>query len=96
MKQGYRQGDVGLIKISKIVGKKLKHLVLAVGEVTGHKHEVIDNAELYDHEGTLFLKVNETTELTHQEHQTITLPKGDYEVRRQREYEPNGWRQVSD
>jgi hypothetical protein len=32
----------------------------------------------------------------HDTHETIRLPRGDYETRRQREYTPRGWRRVED
>jgi len=82
----YRQGDLVVVEVRKVLGKKLDHLVLAEGEVTGHKHEIVGNAELFEHDGTLYLKVNEMAELTHQEHGTILLPEGGYRVKRQREY----------
>ena len=85
----YQQGDVLLQVVSEIKGKKLNHLTLAKGEATGHHHTIAKgNAELYDHEGTLFLRVNsEEAELTHQEHSTITIPKGDYKIGIVREYD---------
>ena len=83
----FQQGDVILAKVAEIKGKKLSHLILATGEITGHCHEITKgNAGLYEHEGTLFLKVlSNTAELTHQEHKTIVLPQGDYEVKRVQE-----------
>lgn len=85
----YQQGDVILIKVSEIKGKKLNHLILAEGELTGHNHCITKGeAELYEHEGTLFLRiVSDTAELTHQEHKTIVLPKGDFEIKKVREYD---------
>ncbi len=84
----FQQGDV-ILKITKgIKGNKLNHLTLAEGESTGHHHTITKGeAELYEHEGTLFLRVAEEAELTHQEHNTITLPKGDYEVGIVQEYD---------
>lgn len=94
----YRHGDVLISKTDQIKGKKLNHLTLAEGEVTGHAHRITEgDAELYEHEGTLFLKVvSEKALLTHEEHHPIELPKGDYEIKIQREYEPEGWRYVAD
>ena len=94
----YRHGDVILKQVSEVKGKKLKHLVLAEGEVTGHSHQITDGeAVLYEHEGTLFLSVeSETAKLTHEEHKVIELPKGKYEITIQREYSPEGWRRVAD
>lgn len=82
----YRQGELIIKKIDKVVGKKLPHLVLAEGEVTGHKHEVVGDAELFEKDGVLYLKVNEEAQVTHPEHDPITLPKGNYQVQPQREY----------
>lgn len=94
----YRHGDVLIQKVEKIKGRKLAHLVLAEGEVTGHKHIITEGlAELYEHEGTLFLRIlSEEAVLTHEEHKPLMLPRGDYEITIQREYEPSGWREVSD
>ena len=97
--QPLRQGDVLLIPTSETVkGTKLPHLTLAEGEVTGHRHCISQGeAELYERHGTLYLKVlSPTALLTHEEHQPITIPKGDWMVRIQREYEPKGWRYVAD
>ncbi len=94
----YRHGDVLLTKVKTIQGKKLDHLVLAEGEVTGHKHQITQGeAELYEQEGTLFLHVlSEKALLTHEEHKEIELPQGDYQISLQREYSPEGWRRVAD
>ena|SRR3990167_724834 len=83
-----QQGDV-LIKDGKVKGKKLNHLTLAKGESTGHHHAITDgDAELYEHEGTLFLKVNsESATLTHQEHAPVEIPQGEYEIGIVREYD---------
>lgn len=97
--QPLRQGDVILIPASETVnGDKLAHLTLAEGEVTGHRHRISQgNAQLYERNGTLYLKVlSPTALLTHEEHQPIAIPKGDWIVRIQREYEPEGWRYVAD
>jgi hypothetical protein len=78
----YQQGDVVIKIVSGVKGKKLDHLTLAKGEATGHHHTITKgDAELYEHEGTLFLQVqSDEAELTHQEHKTIILPKGTYEI----------------
>ncbi len=97
--QPLRQGDVLLIPTSETVkNTKLPHLTLAEGEVTGHRHRITQGeAELYAHAGTLYLKVlSPTALLTQEEHQPIAIPKGDWLVRIQREYEPEGWRYVAD
>ena len=87
-----QQGDVILRKVKEIKGKKLKHLVLAEGEHTGHKHQIIKgDAELYEHEGTLFLRVlSDSATLAHEEHAHQVIEKGDYQIGIVREYDHFG------
>jgi hypothetical protein len=100
----FRQGDVLLTSASPVensLGAKQSHLVLAHGEVTGHKHQITDGqAELYERKGTLFLQVfSETATLSHEEHKAIQIPCGVWMVRIQREYTPEPdkrWNYVSD
>lgn len=102
--QPIRQGDVILFPLGQIEATQagetppLPHLTLAEGEVTGHKHRISDGqAELYEKDGTLYLRVfSETATLTHEEHNAISIPQGSWMVRIQREYEPQGWRYVAD
>src|SRR3990170_5196505 len=92
MKQ-YRQGDV-LIESATIpkAARRItaKRIVLAEGEATGHVHEIATSeaVELFEHNGTTYLRVKEAAPVTHQEHLTITIPPGRYIVTRQREYSP--------
>ncbi|MBE9229807.1 hypothetical protein IQ264_30855 [Phormidium sp. LEGE 05292] len=96
--QPIRQGDVILIPTQSIEGEQLPHLTLAEGEVTGHRHRISEGeAELYERNGTLYLKVlSPTALLTHEEHKQIAIPQGNWTIRIQREYEPEGWRYVAD
>ena len=96
--QPIRQGDVILLPVEQTEGQKQPHLTLAEGEVTGHSHRISEGqAELYEQNGTLYLRVlSETATLTHEEHKAIQLPQGSWMVRIQREYEPQGWRYVAD
>lgn len=99
MNQILRQGDVLIIPSDKpISGTKLPHLTLAEGEVTGHRHRISNGeAELYERDGVLFLKVlSPTALLVHEEHAEVTIPHGTWEIRIQREYVPEGWRYVAD
>lgn len=72
--------------------KKLGHSILAKGEATGHKHEIVEgDIELFEIEGTLYLRVkSEEAKLAHPEHKTIAIQKGTYEIDHQREYVPSG------
>ena len=94
-----RQGDVLIIPCdSSVIGCKLDHLTLAEGEVTGHSHRISNGeAELFERDGVLYLKVlSPTALLIHEEHASVNIPQGDWEIRIQREYIPEGWRYVAD
>jgi len=108
MREHYRQGDILLIPIddvprnAKAVNRENGKLILAHGEVTGHHHAFdtdVTNVELVTKEGAaqLYLMVHGiSAPLTHQEHATIDVAPGVYEVRRQREYSPEAIRNVAD
>jgi hypothetical protein len=74
-------------------------MVLALGEATGHAHAIAAPGELLrdsdpfvpDH-----LHLPSGGRLVHEEHATISLPKGWYRVIRQREYVPGAVRVVAD
>ena len=72
---------------------------------TGHNHVMVaEHARAYELKRpdiyTLFLQVDETAEITHQRgwdtHEPIMVSPGIYEVRRQREYTPEGFRRAQD
>lgn len=84
----------------KPVNRENGRVILAHGEVTGHAHAIASpKAALFMDTGTYgasasidagapgLLKVDETVDLTHEEHDPISLEPGQYIVRRQREYE---------
>jgi len=83
-----QQGDV-VILAGKVKGKKLNHLTLALGEATGHHHTITKgDAELYENNGVLFLKVNsDKATLTHQEHKTVEIPQGEYKINIVKEFD---------
>jgi hypothetical protein len=76
---------------------------------TGHNHvcvcdvkEKVPNIRMYSGENPLiaWISVNRPTVLEHQRsfdtHEPIMIPPGNYEIRRQREYVPEGFRRVQD
>lgn len=76
---------------------------------TGHNHVIAErpNVRLYDTENPLlsYLEVIEATDaaevlLEHlrsfDTHETVKIPPGIFEVRRQREHTPEGWRRAQD
>ncbi|MEA5503195.1 hypothetical protein VB735_08755 [Halotia wernerae UHCC 0503] len=93
-----RQGDVILLPVQEVTGQKIHHLILAEGEVTGHKHRISEGeAELSEQNGTFYLRIfSSSALLVHEEHQDIAIPQGHWIVKIQREYQPEGWRYVAD
>ena len=102
----YRQGDVFIERTnSKITGAEVPRsagrVVLAYGEVTGHAHAITRPGVTMFRDAKLnrvFLHVpaGDAAELEHEEHETIRLPPGDYEIIHQREYSPEEIRRVTD
>lgn len=86
----YQQGDVILIKVESIKGKKIKGNVIQEGEHTGHAHRITSgNGTLFQEGNNKFLKaLGGDTTITHEEHLPVTIEEGDYEVRIVRQKDP--------
>lgn len=89
----YRQGDVLIARIDAIPPAAFpfpyenNHAVLAHGEVTGHKHQLVqEEARLFACNDNMFLRIlTSIGYVQHEEHSTIQLVQGDYQVIKQRE-----------
>lgn len=93
-----RQGDVLFVPVLSIP-EGAKHedtKIVAYGEATGHNHKLVGVAEVYSLEDQLFATVGEGVQVVHQEHAPLAIEEGIYEIRIQREYTPQGIRQVMD
>jgi hypothetical protein len=93
----WRQGDVMVRQVDSIpsntapIARDHGRIVLAYGEVTGHAHAIVDEAVEFVRTADTnqrFLRIMSASgaALRHEEHATITLPPGTYEVIQQREY----------
>jgi len=103
------QGELLFHKV-KNIPKNLKRANAKDGRIivghseTGHHHSVAeDQAVMYNTENPMlsYLEVKEDhADLVHERpfdtHETLRLPVGNYEIRRQRESAPDGWRAVRD
>lgn len=91
----YRHGDLLIVRRESLPeGLSVRaNGVLAEGEATGHAHRASGGATvLEDAEGLVYLRVTEAgAAITHEEHRAFMLPAGDYEVVRQREFDPFEW-----
>lgn len=104
-KTQFRQGDVLVTRLSrrpageqKPIAREKGRIVLAHGEATGHAHAIkAPNASLFEVAGRVFLSIGgDTVALEHEEHATVEIDEGTYEVTRQREYSPAAIRNVAD
>lgn len=93
--KNFRHGDIDLIEVDKIEGEIIKHkssFVLAEGETTGHKH-VIQTSNPNDLEilktsdGRYFFNLKSEGTVSHEEHNTIKIAPGKYEMKREREFD---------
>jgi hypothetical protein len=102
-----RQGDVLIIPVNTIpkavepVERENGRVILAHGEATGHAHAIKDReAALFRDPklAAIFMHVSGDgpVMLEHDEHDTIPIPPGNYQVIRQREYHPEAIRNVAD
>jgi hypothetical protein len=94
-----RQGDVFIMTIpgnfDMTAHKKAKRenggVVLAWGESTGHRHQIRDrNVCLLRAEGISDAVMHvgrDMAMLQHEEHATVHIPRGDYVIRIQKEYD---------
>ncbi|RYD72011.1 MAG: hypothetical protein EOP84_23900 [Verrucomicrobiaceae bacterium] len=86
-------------RVPDAAARKSHSHVLAQGEATGHAHRLAktEAGEVFTVDGQMFIDViEESATIVHEEHGPITLPRGCYEVRIQREYTPQGIRRVYD
>jgi hypothetical protein len=90
----YRQGDLLIIEANNVPEEavKLNTLNILGSSVTGHVHKLTKNSSVvyshtptWDRRGNFYLIIKEPDKLVHEEHKSIDLPVGVYEVRRQRE-----------
>jgi hypothetical protein len=103
------QGDVGIRKIANLpdgltAAKATDGVYIIAHSETGHHHVVKERAAqlLIDKTNAFisYLNVLDECELEHlrdfDTHEPLTLEPGFYEIKRQREYIPEGWRRVAD
>lgn len=96
----FRQGDVLLVPCSEIPAIARKEapagerVVLAEGERTGHAHTMLaDRVSYFREDGSgsgayVHVAGPSPVDLTHEEHDTLAIPPGNYRVVQQRQYQP--------
>ena len=90
----FRHGDLLIVKISSIPksASQTSTNIIAVGEKTGHNHELNGSHQIYElgyptlNGVTGYFAAKQDLEVKHPEHNTIQIPKGNYAVVHEREY----------
>lgn len=92
-----QQGDVLFFLVDKLpealkahIDPRPGHVTFAEGEVTGHYHACIaDGVQAFEDEsGTLYLSVEKSATVHHQEHGAVVLDPGKYRIGKVREVDP--------
>ena len=99
----FRQGDVLLIEVNEIpndatpVKRESGKIILAYGEVTGHHHAIAaPQVKMLQLQDNRYLDSATSFSITHEEHATVKVPAGKFQVIIQREYSPQEIRNVLD
>ena len=85
----YRQGDVILRELESpqnFSGATTK-IVEMTGE-TGHKHSIL--GQVLEQGNRTLIQLDEPSQIVHEEHKPISIPKGQYEIYRVREFTEGG------
>ncbi len=95
----FRQGDILLTEIAQLPKdlSSVENGLLVIGESSNHGHYVVGEGRVLKKGEDMYVSVHGTATLKHlkvnskadtDEHAPIPLPKGTYQVIRQREYNP--------
>lgn len=103
------QGDILIIKIDELPNglveqKPVKESYIVAHSETGHHHTLpSQGVKMFapaNDPMVLYVTVENEADLIHNRsfdtHEALRLKQGNYEIRRQREYTPEGWRRVAD
>lgn len=90
----YQQGDVIVEKVDSIPSSAVEKevvskIVLAQGSATGHAHVINDttNVKVFSEGDDMYLSVSKETVLSHEEHNSITVEPGNYQIRKVKEFD---------
>ena len=99
----YRQGDILFIETDSVpesgtpAARVGGRIIVAEGESTGHHHAIAaPQTQMFTQDALTWIVAPDVTEVTHEEHDTVTLPAGRYWVVRQRTWQRGTVRRVLD
>ena len=96
----YRHGDLLITRVNALPSGlvQINPKTIAEGEISGHKHRLVGNANvcvnweekhrsINDYHEVWFKAFNKI-KVIHEEHKTLELPKGVYKVTKERQFDP--------
>jgi hypothetical protein len=94
-KNQIQHGDILIRRIGTLpdgcqeVSRRNGRIIVAEGELTGHHHTIVaEGCRLLQLKNELYLEVTaDQVEITHEEHKTLPIPKGVYQIGKVKEYD---------
>ncbi len=90
----YQQGDVLFFPVNKMpkgkkarINKNMGRTVIMEGEATGHAHATTSDIDFLEIEGKKYISSTKDFDVVHEEHKQVTIPAGNYEIGRVKEYD---------
>ena len=87
----YQQGDILIRSVDKIPDSakqtKIRPVILAEGETTGHTHSVLDEVQAFVDSQITYIKADKPFKIVHQEHNLVEIPGGLWSVSKVKEYD---------
>lgn len=91
----YRHGDVVIKEVEKLPKELIRKSdnIVAYGEATGHNHKLAElelgTLEVYQaKDGKIYFNATQPVTISHEEHKTITIEPGSFEIEIERERDP--------
>ena len=96
----YRHGDLLITRVNALPSGlvQINPKTIAEGEISGHKHRLVGNANVCVNWDERHRSINDYPEVwfkafnkikvVHEEHKTLELPKGVYKVTKERQFDP--------
>ena len=86
----FRHGDLLIREIWSIPSDAVQKStnIIAEGEKTGHNHQLVGSHQIFETGEVTYFEAKQELSIEHPEHNTIQIPKGNYKILHEREYNP--------
>ena len=84
----FRHGDLLIREIWSIPSDAVQKStnIIAEGEKTGHNHQLVGSHQIFETDEATYFEAKQELSIEHPEHNTIQIPKGNYKILHEREY----------